>query len=81
MKNIVCLVIVLGIFLFGYLVMARFDKFIDENREYIKSENEKKEPFCIMLTEQMTEEEIDEEVRNFKKKQKTKKYLNEESKI
>ena len=58
---------VLGVFVFGYFLMARLDKFLDENRKAIEKEEEKKEPSCVMLTEEMSDEEFVQEVRKFRK--------------
>ena len=68
MRDILLIISVLGVFVFGYFLMAHLDKFIDENHKDIEKENEKKEPSCIMLTEEMSEEEIAEEVRRFREK-------------
>ena len=59
---------VLGVFVFGYFLMARLDKFLDENRKAIEKENEKREPSCVMLTEEMSDEEIATEVKRFRDK-------------
>ena len=59
---------VLGVFVFGYFLMARLDKFLDENRKAIEKEDEKREPSCIMLTEEMSDEEIATEVKRFRDK-------------
>ena len=57
---------VLGVFVFGYFLMARLDKFLDENRKAIEKEEEKKEPSCIMLIEEMSDEEVVQEVHKFR---------------
>ena len=67
-RDIVLALAVLGVFVFGYFLMARLDKFLDENRKAIEKENEKKEPSCVMLTEELTDEEITEEIRRFRSK-------------
>ncbi len=69
-RDIILIVLVLGIFAFGYFLMARIDKFLAVNRKAIEKENEKKEPSCVMLAEDMTDAEVAEEVRNFRKKHK-----------
>ncbi len=61
-------ILVLGVFVFGYFLMARLDKFLDENRKTIEKENEKREPSCVMLTEEMSDEEIATEVKRFRNK-------------
>ena len=67
-SDILLILCVLGVFVFGYFLMARLDKFLDENRKAIEKENEKKEPTCIMLTEEMSDEEIATEVKRFRDK-------------
>ncbi len=67
MKDILLILFVLGVFVLGYFLMARLDKFLDENRKAIEKENEKQEPSRVMLTEEMSNEEIAEEVQRFRK--------------
>ena len=67
-RDIILIISVLGVFVFGYFLMARLDKFLDENRKAIEKENEKEEPSCVMLTEELSDEEIAEEVRRFRSK-------------
>ncbi len=70
MKEVLLIIIVLGAFVYGYFLMGRLDKFLEENRKAIEKESEKKEPSCVMLTEDVSEEELMEEVRRFRKKHK-----------
>ena len=65
-RDIILIISVLGVFVFGYFLMARLDKFLDENRKAIEKEEEKKEPSCILLTEEMSDEDIAGEVRKFR---------------
>ena len=65
-RDIILIISVLGVFVFGYFLMARLDKFLDENRKAIEKEEEKKEPSCILLTEEMSDEDIAEELRKFR---------------
>ena len=67
-RDILLILCVLGVFVFGYFLMARLDKFLNENRESIEKENEKKEPTCVLLTEEMSDEEIATEVKRFRDK-------------
>ena len=67
-RDILLILCVPGIFVFGYFLMARLDKFLDENRKAIEKENEKREPPCVMLTEEMSDEEIATEVKRFRDK-------------
>ena len=67
-RDILLILCVLGVFVFGYFLMARLDKFLDENRKAIEKENEKRESSCVMLTEEMSDEEIATEVKRFRDK-------------
>lgn len=68
LRDIILILSVLGVFAFGYFVMRKLDKFLEKNRKAIEKENEKKEPSCVMLTEEMSDEEITEEIRRFREK-------------
>ena len=67
-RDILLILCVLGVFVFGYFLMARLDKLLDENRKTIENENENREPSCVMLTEEMSDEEIATEVKRFRDK-------------
>ena len=67
-RDILLILCVLGVFVFGCFLMARLDKFLDENRKTIENENEYREPSCVMLTEEMSDEEIATEVKRFRDK-------------
>ena len=67
-RDILLILCVLEVFVFGYFPMARLDKFLDENRKAIEKENEKREPSCVMLTEEMSDEEVAAEVKRFRDK-------------
>ena len=54
-QDIILIVTVLGVMGFGFFVMKRLDKFLDENRKRIEQEEKKKEPSCVMLTTDMYE--------------------------
>ncbi len=69
-RDIVLIVSVLGVFVFGYFLMARLDKFLDKSRKAIEKENEKREPSCVLLTEEMSDEEIATEVKRFRDRHK-----------
>lgn len=53
---------------FGFYLMTNLDKFLDENRKAIEKENESREPSCVMLSNSLTDEEILEEIRRFRKR-------------
>ncbi len=66
MTDTVLIIAILSVFLFGYFLMVKLDKFLVENRKAIEKENEKKEPSCVMLTENLSEKEIVEEIQRFR---------------
>ena len=66
-RDIILIVAVLGVMVFGFFVMKRLDKFLDENRKRIEQEEKEKEPRCIMLTTDMTDEELIKNIRTYEK--------------
>lgn len=70
MRAVALILFVLGVLVAGYFLMVSLDKLLDENRRAIEKEKEKKEPSCVMLAEDMSEEEISEEIRRFREKHK-----------
>ena len=67
-RDIILVVAVLGVMVFGFFVMKRLDKFLDENRKRIEQEEKEKEPSCVMLTTDMTDEELIKSIRTYEKK-------------
>ena len=65
-RDIILVVAFLGVMIFGFFVMKRLDKFLDENRKRIEEEKEK-EPSCVMLTTDMTDEELIKNIRTYEK--------------
>ena len=66
-RDIILVVAVLGVMVFGFFVMKRLDKFLDENKKRIEKEEKKKEPSCVMLTTDMTDEELIKNIRTYEK--------------
>ena len=64
-RDIILVVAVLGVMVFGFFVMKRLDKFLDENRKRIEQEEKEKEPSCVMLTTDMTDEELIKNIRTY----------------
>jgi hypothetical protein len=50
--------------------MKRLDKYICESRKDIENDREKEEPSCIILTEKMSGEEVENEIRKFREQHK-----------
>ncbi len=68
MKDVVLMIAVLAAFAFGFYIMKCVDDFLYENYKNKHSETENREAPCVMLTDNMTEDEIIKEIRDFKKK-------------
>ena len=66
-RDIILVVAVLGVMIFGFFIMKRLDKFLDENRKRIEQEEKEKEPSCVMLTTDMTDEELIKNIRTYAK--------------
>lgn len=82
MGEFLLLIAVVGLGILGYFIMGRLDDFFIQNYQSIEQENEVQEPTQIMLTDDLSEEEILEEIRRFKGKHKTTRiYISDESKI
>ena len=67
-RDIILVAAVLGVMVFGFFVMKRLDKFLDGNRKRTEQEKKKNEPSCIMLTTDMTDEELIKNIRTYEKK-------------
>lgn len=68
MKETVLIAAVLLAFKYGYSLIKKLDKFLDESHQAIEKESEKKEPSCVMLTEELSDEEIAAEIQRFRAK-------------
>ena len=66
-RDMILVVAVLGVMVFGFFVMKRLDKFLDENRKRIEQEEKEKDPSCVMLTTDMTDEELIKNIRTYEK--------------
>lgn len=75
MKEVLLVIILVALFGFGYFLMKKLDYFLAENRKAIEREHEKVEPSCIMLTDELTDEEIIDEIRRFRMKHENVKML------
>ena len=66
-RDIILVLAVLGEMVFGFFVMKRLDKFLDENRKRTEQEEKEKEPSYVMLTTDMTDEELIKNIRTYEK--------------
>ena len=58
MAELLLIVSLLGIFAFGFYLMSRLDRFLEENRKALLKENESREPSEILLPQGLSESEI-----------------------
>ena len=66
MAELLLIVSLLGIFAFGFYIMCRLDRFLEENRKALLKENESREPSEILLPQGLSEREILCEIRRFR---------------
>ena len=66
MAELLLIVSLLGIFAFGFYIMCRLDRFLEENRKALLKENESCEPSEILLPQGLSESEILCEIRRFR---------------
>lgn len=66
MKEVILVAVVLCIFAFGFFVMMRLDKFLETNCKHIDEDNDIKGPSFIMLTEEMTTDEMITEIKKYR---------------
>ena len=66
MTELLLIVSLLGIFAFGFYIMCRLDRFLEENRKALLKENESCEPSEVPLPHGLSESEILCEIRRFR---------------
>ena len=66
MAELLLIVSLLGIFAFGFYIMCRLDRFLEENRKALLKENESCEPSKVLLPHGLSESEILSEIRRFR---------------
>ena len=65
MAELLLIVSLLGVFAFGFFLMGRLDRFLDENRKALLKENEFREPSEILLPQGLSDSEILSEIHRF----------------
>ena len=65
MAKLLLIVSLLGIFAFGFYIMCRLDRFLEENRKALLKENESCEPSEVLLPHGLSDSEILSEIRRF----------------
>ena len=64
--ELLLIVSLLGVFIFGFFLMGRLDRFLDENRKALLKENETREPSEILLPQGLSDSEILSEIHRFR---------------
>lgn len=65
MREVLLVLAVLLLFGYVYILMGKLGRFISENRKSIEEKSGKTEPSRIMLTNDLSDEEILNEIRQF----------------
>ena len=66
MAELLLIVSLLGVFIFGFYLMGRLDRFLDENRKALLKGNETREPSEILLPQGLSDSEILSEIHRFR---------------
>lgn len=66
MAELLLIVSLLGIFAFGFYLMIRLDRFLEENRKALLRENESCEPSEVLLPHGLSDSEILSEIHHFR---------------
>ena len=64
--ELLLIVSLLGVFAFGFFLMGRLDRFLEENRKALLKENESCEPSEILLPQGLSDSEILSEIHRFR---------------
>ena len=65
MAELLLIVSLLAVFVFGFYLMSRLDRFLEENRKALLKENESCEPSEVPLPHGLSDSEILSEIRRF----------------
>ena len=65
MAELLLIVSLLAVFAFGFYLMSRLDRFLEENRKELLKENESCEPSEVLLPHGLSDSEILSEIRRF----------------
>ena len=66
MAELLLIVSLLAVFVFGFYLMSRLDRFLEENRKALLKENESCEPSEVLLPHGLSDSEILSEIRRFR---------------
>ena len=65
MAELLLIVSLLAVFVSGFYLMSRLNRFLEENRKALLKENESREPSEILLPQGLSDSEISSEIRRF----------------
>ena len=71
MTELLLIVSLLAVFVFGFYLMSRLDRFLEENRKALLKENESCEPSEVLLPHGLSDSEILSEIRRFRETHET----------
>ena len=66
MAELLLIVSLLGIFAFGFYLMSRLDRFLEENRKALLRENGSCEPSEVLLPQGLSDSEILSKIHRFR---------------
>lgn len=66
MAELLLIVSLLGIFAFGFFLMSRLDRFLEENRKALLKENDSCEPSEVLLPHGLSDSEILSKIHRFR---------------
>ena len=66
MAELLLIVSLLAVFVFGFYLMSRLDRFLEENRKALLKENESCEPSEVLLPQGLSDSEILSEIHRFR---------------
>lgn len=66
MAELLLIVSLLGIFAFGFYLMSRLDRFLEENRKALLKENGSCEPSEVLLPQGLSDSEILSKIHRFR---------------
>ncbi len=66
MAELLLIVSLLGVFVFGFYLMGRLDRFLEENRKALLKESNSREPSEILLPQGLSDREILSEIHRFR---------------
>ena len=71
MKDVILIIAVIAVMIFGFFIMKRIDVFLEKNRKAIEEEQEERCSSPIEFIDTENDENMISEIENFKKSHKT----------